>query len=83
MPPKKAKSTEATKQHVVVNEDENAMEVLESKVETPKACIDKDSGEEVKGPLLNAETVIVGTNEADVVEIREDSDSNEPRQTEL
>ncbi|CAB4042058.1 Hypothetical predicted protein, partial [Paramuricea clavata] len=80
MPPKKAKATEATKQHVVVNEDVNATEVLESKVETPKACIDKDSGEKVKGPLLNTETVIVGTNEADVVEIREESDSNEPKQ---
>jgi hypothetical protein len=31
MPPKKAKSTEATKQHVVANEDENGTEVLESK----------------------------------------------------
>ena len=52
--PKKTKSAQAD-QNNVVNGVEKCMETLQSVVETPKACIAKDNGNEVDRPLLNTE----------------------------
>ena len=48
-------------------------------METPKACIAKDNGNEVNRPLLNTR---IGANDTSVEEIHEEPDSSKPCQGE-
>lgn len=51
-------------------------------METPEACIAKDSGNEANGPLLNMGAAEVGANDTSVEEIQEEPDSSMPNQGE-
>ena len=79
--PKTTKSAQAD-QNIVVNGVEKCMETLQFIVETPKACIAKDNGNEVDRPLLNTGKDEVGANDTSVEEIHKEPDISKPCQGE-
>ena len=79
--PKTTKSAQAD-QNIVVNGVEKCMETLQFIVETPKACIAKDNGNEVDRPLLNTGNGEIGANDTSVEEIHKEPDSSKPCQGE-